>query len=182
MDADWTEALERLQSSEQRSPTTTKYSAPDDMWTVAFVQNVVDGDTVDLVVDLPCVGRLLVYRARLLGINAPETHTKNAEEKRAGIASADFLRSLIQGRAVVTHIMKADMYGRLLVHLYTQELYTRETDGEEDGVLSSFLSLIRRPVQRRRLVSVNTSMVQSGHAVEYDGKSRREPWSAAGSV
>lgn len=45
---------------------------------------VVDGDTIDCVIDLG-FGIGLDERVRLYGINAPETRTRDADEKQRGI-------------------------------------------------------------------------------------------------
>ena len=48
------------------------------------VTRVVDGDTVDGLIDLG-FNTFVKKRIRLYGINAPETRTRDAEEKKKGI-------------------------------------------------------------------------------------------------
>ena len=48
------------------------------------INRVIDGDTVDLDIDLG-FGVALSHRVRLKGINAAETRTLNTEEKKKGI-------------------------------------------------------------------------------------------------
>lgn len=57
----------------------------------AEITRVVDGDTVDAIVDL---GFSIKFkeRFRLLGINAPETRTRNKKEKAAGLKATLFLK------------------------------------------------------------------------------------------
>jgi len=167
-DTDWRPELARaaLRRADRR------FEAPRDHWTTAIVTNVVDGDTVDLSVQLPCMQHALIHRARLVGINAPETHTRNADEKRAGIASADFLRSMVNDRCVVVHITGADMYGRLLVDLWCAQ-------DDEHAPAPWWCSPCCVPAVALHLDDmshINDRMIQHGHAVAYDGKGRREPW------
>ena len=52
----------------------------------AKVERVVDGDTVDAMVDLGFSTHKKV-RIRMMGINAPESRTRNLEEKAKGLAA-----------------------------------------------------------------------------------------------
>lgn len=74
----------------------------------AWVTRVIDGDTVDLVLDLGFHVKVDI-RTRLRGINAPETSTE------AGRIARQALRELLSiGRKVVTTTYKdpTDKYGR----------------------------------------------------------------------
>jgi micrococcal nuclease len=51
----------------------------------------VDGDTVDVDIDLGFDIILKKQRVRLHGINAPESRTKDLEEKEKGLAAKEFL-------------------------------------------------------------------------------------------
>ena len=58
----------------------------------AFVYNaelvkVVDGDTVDVTLDLGFDVKLHKQRCRLAGIDTPESRTRNLEEKKLGLAA-----------------------------------------------------------------------------------------------
>jgi len=155
--------------------TEERFSAPRDAWLAGLVTRVVDGDTVDLCVQLPCVRHALVYRARLLGINAPETHTRNAEEKSAGLASADFLRNLVEGRKVCAHVQGDDMYGRLLVHLFLPDQNALQTNALTYPLyylLHRYLG-VSWLITSEQMLHVNGAMIEQGHAVEYDGKGKR---------
>lgn len=103
----------------------------------AKLVRVVDGDTVILDIDLGCHVWLHDQRCRLLGINAPESHT---ETKEAGNAATAWLRELLADAKellIRTHVDKSDSFGRILVELWA--------DGH----------------------NINYSMVQDGHAVPY---------------
>ena len=65
------------------------------MWTYrAKVIRVIDGDTIDVLVDLG-FDVWIKKRVRLFGIDTPEVRTKNLEEKKAGIAAKDRLSELM---------------------------------------------------------------------------------------
>ena len=59
------------------------------------IVRVVDGDTVDVDIDLGFEVTLKNQRVRLIGIDAPETRTRDPEEKARGIASKNFVESLL---------------------------------------------------------------------------------------
>jgi len=81
----------------------------------ALVVNVVDGDTIDVTVDLgfKISSRM---RLRLAGINAPETR---GSERQAGLESKHWLNRQVLARwiTVVTERDKKGKYGRYLATL-----------------------------------------------------------------
>lgn len=84
------------------------------------VDRVVDGDTVDLFVDLGFSIKLK-ERFRLFGINAPESRTRDLEEKKRGLAATEFLKTLVHGADSLTVVTSKDSkgkYGRFLGTLY----------------------------------------------------------------
>jgi len=85
---------------------------------------VVDGDTVDLLVD--CGFSIFTkQRVRLIGINAPETRTKNLIEKEKGLASKDFLHKKLHGCKnilIKTTLDKKGKYGRVLGELFVDNI------------------------------------------------------------
>tara|TARA_R100000742_G_C4255904_1_gene73817 strand:- start:179 stop:538 length:360 start_codon:yes stop_codon:yes gene_type:complete len=87
----------------------------------AKVTKVVDGDTVDALID--CGFSIFSHqRIRLLGINAPESRTRDKEEKKRGLAAKARLKELIrEGKGeimVKTFMDRKGKYGRLLGVLY----------------------------------------------------------------
>ena len=52
---------------------------------------VVDGDTVDVDIDLGFGVWMRKQRIRLYGIDTPESRTRDLEEKKYGLAAKDFL-------------------------------------------------------------------------------------------
>jgi len=85
------------------------------------LSRVVDGDTVDLWVDLGFNIRVH-ERFRLAGIDAPESRTRNMTEKALGIAATQFLKQTIEMEAqelkVQTEKDKKGKYGRWIGTLF----------------------------------------------------------------
>jgi micrococcal nuclease len=82
------------------------------------VINVVDGDTLDIEVDL---GFLLhaTHRLRLLGVNCPEVH---GPTRAAGLMAAGYTRNALLGKTVRIRTAKADDFGRWLAQVYLDGL------------------------------------------------------------
>lgn len=108
----------------------------------AHLVRVVDGDTVDADLDLG-FGVAYHRRLRLWGINAPETRTRDAEEKAAGLlATAALLERLISEP-----------------HFYVQTL--KDTEGKYGRPLAILWTSLEADV------SINQYLVDSGLAVPY---------------
>ena len=90
----------------------------------AKVVKVVDGDTVDLDLDLGFGVVLKKQRARLWGINAPESRTRDKEEKLKGLAAKTrLIEILLANNNEVFFVSTAKgKYGRYLAVLYVQEI------------------------------------------------------------
>ena len=82
------------------------------------INRVIDGDTVDLDIDLG-FSITLTQRVRLKDIDAPETRTKDLEEKERGLAAKVWLEEQLsrEGEWVI-ETYKEDKYGRILGTLY----------------------------------------------------------------
>ena len=113
---------------------------------------VVDGDTVDATVDLG-FDTWKKIRIRLVGINTPETRTRDLEEKAKGLAAKNFLIDLLKkhNNEFILHSQGVGKYGRCL-----GELHLDTIDGQE----------------KLTLVSLNELLINEGHAVEYHGGKR----------
>ena len=82
------------------------------------ITRIVDGDTVDLDIDLG-FGITISHRVRLKGINAPETKTLDLEEKNKGIQARLWLeKELSRSGEWIIETTKEDKYGRMLGTLY----------------------------------------------------------------
>ena len=106
-----------------------------------IIRRVVDGDTVDITLDL---GFDILYnnRIRLLGIDTPESRTRDLEEKKLGLAAKDRVKELCPVGSTVTVKTTKDgrgKFGRILGEIYVGD------------------------------VNVNQLLIEEGHAVEYFG-------------
>ena len=118
----------------------------------AKLDRVVDGDTVDAIIDLGFDVHVK-KRIRLAGINAPESRTRNKVEKKLGIAAKERLIDMLEGAANVFELESQELgkYGRVLGRLHINKLAGKETLTQ---------------------VCINDCLVKEGHAVEYDGGKR----------
>ena len=88
----------------------------------AKLDRVVDGDTVDAMIDLG-FDTWVHKRIRLLGIDAPETRTRDLEEKERGFATKERLVGLLEaaGGLFVLHSHGVGKYGRCLGAIYVED-------------------------------------------------------------
>jgi len=117
-------------------------------WYGATILNVVDGDTVDLMVDLGFNVHHKI-RVRLYGINTPESRTKDLREKELGLKAKKFVEDWFSNHKWVfvnTIPDKNDKYGRVLARIYSSD----DIDSPQTACL-------------------NIDMIQSGNAREYFG-------------
>jgi micrococcal nuclease len=88
---------------------------------VRKVENVVDGDTIDVLIDLG-FDILFSSRVRLAGIDTPESRTKDLKEKALGLESKEYLKKALKdAKSVVIKTEKMDSsekYGRILGWVY----------------------------------------------------------------
>jgi len=121
---------------------------------MATLVRVVDGDTVDCDIDLGFGVWLKNQRIRLYGINAPETRTKDLEEKKAGIAAKLRLIALMKDRFVLTSIKdKKGKYGRILGIINVPVIKELDKNGKKT---------------KHIFVDVNKKLVEEGHAKKAD--------------
>ena len=118
----------------------------------AICTRVVDGDTVDAMIDLG-FGVYVKKRIRLAGINAPESRTRDKQEKILGLAAKDRLIAMMEGADNKFELESQELgkYGRVLGKLHIDKL-----DGKD---------LITK-------TCVNDCLVKEGYATEYDGGKR----------
>jgi micrococcal nuclease len=88
---------------------------------VRKVENVVDGDTIDVLIDLG-FDILFASRVRLAGIDTPESRTKDLKEKALGLESKEYLKKALKdAKSVIIKTEKMDSsekYGRILGWVY----------------------------------------------------------------
>jgi|TARA_B100001758_G_C18410968_1_gene615641 micrococcal nuclease len=107
----------------------------------AKVIRVVDGDTVDALVDLG-FSTFKKVRIRMMGINAPESRTRDMEEKAKGLAAKIRLEELLEEEKFILESHGVGKFGRCLGTLHVDD------------------------------VNVNKTLVEEGHAWEYYGGKR----------
>ena len=115
------------------------------------LDRVVDGDTIDADIDLGFDIKVK-KRIRFMGINAPESRTKDLEEKAKGLAAKDRVKQLLEGCENIT--LKSHgigKFGRCL-----GEIFLDMVDGSE----------------KLTLESLNELLIKEGHATEYHGGKR----------
>ena len=121
----------------------------------AVVDRVVDGDTIDVTIDLGfSVWKKM--RVRMEGINTPESRTRDLEEKKRGLAAKDRLKSILEfnNNECILKVSGVGKYGRALATVLVESL--SPLNGE-DGIT---------------LIDVNKQLIEEGHAVEYWGGKR----------
>jgi micrococcal nuclease len=116
---------------------------------VKQVLKVVDGDTLDVDIDL---GFNVSYtqRVRLAGIDTPESRTTDLKEKALGLEVKEYLKHNLEGAEdIIIQTEKPDSsekYGRILGWLFIN-------DDE---------------------ISLNEKMINEGYAWEYDGGTKKK--------
>ena len=81
---------------------------------------VIDGDTVDVDIDLGFSVILAKQRIRLAGIDTPESRTRDLAEKALGLKAKDLLIELCSDGFVVQSLGKGK-YGRILGVLFDND-------------------------------------------------------------
>jgi len=108
------------------------------------IKRVVDGDTVDVMIDLG-FNTHVKKRVRMYGINAPESRTRDLEEKKKGLAAKERLKEILSSDKIIMKSHGKGKYGRVLGELF---------------------------VEKDQEISVNNILVREGHAKEYFGGKR----------
>ena len=109
------------------------------------ILRIVDGDTVDVDIDLGFGVWMHKQRVRLLGIDTPESRTRDLVEKQFGLASKQFVKDLMP--------------------IGSQQIIKTEKDktGKFGRILGDFL------IEGKRLTEL---MVEANHAVVYNGENK----------
>lgn len=111
------------------------------------VSRVVDGDTVDVDIDLGFGVWLRKERVRLLGIDTPESRTRDREEKKYGLAAKEFLKKALG----TSPILKT----------------TKDGKGKFGRILGEFIVEVED-----NKININQLLVDNYHAVQYQGQSK----------
>jgi micrococcal nuclease len=78
----------------------------------------------------------------MVGLNAPESRTRDLEEKKKGLAAKDRLKELLNKETFTLQSHGVGKYGRCLGELFVED------------------------------VNINKQLIEEGHAVEYHGGKR----------
>ena len=113
------------------------------------ITRVVDGDTVDAEVDLG-FDTFIKDRIRLMGLDTPESRTRNKKEKALGLAAKAYLKELLREN-------KGDIILRT----------SKEGKGKFGRILGTLLIY-------DGMTSVNQMLIDEGHARDYFGGSKDE--------
>ena len=114
---------------------------------------VIDGDTVDVDIDLGFGVWMHKERVRIHGIDTPESRTRDKEEKIYGLAAKEFVKSFLSvgsDATLQTEKDKTGKFGRILGKFLVY-----------DGVTDSEMHL-------------GDIMIREHHAVPYFGQSKEE--------
>jgi endonuclease YncB( thermonuclease family) len=120
----------------------------------AVVDRVVDGDTIDVTIDLGFHTHIKT-RVRMEGMNAPESRTRDLEEKERGLAAKARLQEIIEYNKnhCILRVSGLGKYGRALATVFVNNL----SPVAKEGIT---------------LVDVNKQLIKEGHATEYYGGKR----------
>tara|TARA_B100000927_G_scaffold287334_1_gene280070 strand:+ start:3052 stop:3399 length:348 start_codon:yes stop_codon:yes gene_type:complete len=85
----------------------------------ATVDRVVDGDTIDVTIDLG-FNVWIKERLRLYGLNTPETRTKDLEEKEKGLKAKKYVENQVNSNSGQIQIQSLGRgkYGRVLAEIW----------------------------------------------------------------
>ena len=117
-------------------------------WYGATVLKVIDGDTIELMVDLGFSVHHKI-RVRLYGVNTPESRTKDLKEKELGLKAKQFTQDWLTTHKWVfvnTIPDKNDKYGRVLARIFSSD-----------------------KIEEPTTACLNLDIIQSGLAREYYG-------------
>ncbi len=117
------------------------------------IDRVIDGDTVDVDIDLGFGVWLRKERVRMYGIDTPESRTRDLVEKKYGLAAKDFVKSYLpigSSQTLCTEKDKTGKFGRILGKFLVY-------DNKED-----------------RQMHLGDIMIREHHAVPYFGQSKEE--------
>ena len=122
------------------------------IYRIRSIHKVVDGDTIDADIDLG-FDISLTKRIRLAGVDTPESRTTDANEKKLGLESKEWLKKRVDGAKDI--IIRTELpdstekYGRIIGHLFI--------NGEE--------------------ISLNNQMITEGYAWPYKGDTKVKDFS-----
>ena len=127
------------------------------IYRIKQITKVVDGDTIDADIDLG-FDISLTKRIRLAGVDTPESRTADANEKKYGLQSKEWLKYKVENAKDI--LIKTELpdstekYGRIIGHLFINDQET----------------------------SLNDQMVVEGYAWTYDGGTKKKDFAALDAI
>ena len=115
------------------------------------IVRVVDGDTVDVDIDLGFGVWMHKQRIRMYGVDTPESRTRDLEEKKFGLMAKEIVKKWVPEGSTQTLITRKDKSGK----------YGR--------ILGSF-----KIVFEEEETTLNEWMVKYKYGVEYFGQSKKD--------
>ncbi len=118
------------------------------------ILRVVDGDTVDVDIDLGFGMWMHKERIRLYGIDTPESRTRDLEEKKYGNIAKEIVKSYMpvgSTQTLITEKDKSGKYGRILGKFRVHDI---------------------RPDRENVSMILNDFMIEKHYAVAYHGQSK----------
>ena len=112
------------------------------------ILKVIDGDTVDVDIDLGFGVWLHKERVRMMGIDTPESRTRDLEEKKFGLLSKEYVENYLQVGSKSKMVCKS-----------------YDAKGKFGRILGDFI------VEGYRITEI---LVDEGHAVGYHGQSKED--------
>ena len=121
------------------------------------IVRVVDGDTVDVDIDLGFDVWLKKQRIRLYGVDTPESRTRDLEEKKYGLAAKQYLIDKLNAGTPILKTFKDGVgkYGRIL-----GEFWVEEVAEESENITVK--------------TNINQLMIEEHYAAPYHGQSKEE--------
>ena len=114
------------------------------------ILKVVDGDTVDVDIDLGFGMWMHKERVRMMGIDTPESRTSDKVEKQFGLASKNRLKELLPVGS--SQVLKTEI-----------DRNGEDAKGKFGRILGDFL------IEEKRATEI---LIEEGHAVPYHGQSK----------
>ena len=127
------------------------------------IVRVVDGDTVDVDIDLGFGVWMHKERIRLHGIDTPESRTRDLEEKKYGLLAKEQVKHFLPEGSIQTLLTvkdKAGKFGRILGKFKIED--------------SSYAEYYSRNDTPPTPTTINEWMIQHHHAAPYFGQSKEE--------
>ena len=116
------------------------------------ILRIVDGDTVDVDIDLGFGVWMHKERVRMMGIDTPESRTRDKVEKKFGLASKEFVKSFLPIGSMQVLKTEIDKSGE-------------DKKGKFGRILGDFV------IDKEFVTHI---MINEGYAVKYNGQNKDE--------